>query len=38
VVDADGRLVGIVSSGDVVKNRIDQLEEHRTQLGAYVSG
>lgn len=38
VVDADGRLVGIVSIGDVVKNRIDQLEEHRTQLEAYVSG
>jgi CBS domain-containing protein len=38
VVDRDGRLAGIVSIGDVVKNRIDQLEEHRTQLENYISG
>ena len=34
----DDRLVGIVSIGDVVKTRIDQLEEHRDQLEAYISG
>ena len=34
----DGRLTGIVSIGDVVKTRIDQLEEHRDQLEAYISG
>jgi CBS domain-containing protein len=38
VVDDDGKLTGIVSIGDVVKTRIDQLEEHRNQLEAYISG
>ena len=38
VVDAEGGLAGIVSIGDVVKSRIDQLEEHRSQLEAYISG
>jgi len=38
VVDDQGRLTGIVSIGDVVKTRIDQLEEHRDQLEAYISG
>ncbi|MHC1558419.1 CBS domain-containing protein [Actinomycetospora sp. C-140] len=38
VVDDQDRLAGIVSIGDVVKNRIDQLEEHRDQLEAYISG
>lgn len=38
VVDDDQRLAGIVSIGDVVKSRIDQLEEHRDQLEAYISG
>lgn len=37
VVDDGGALVGLVSIGDVVKNRIDQLEEHREQLEAYIS-
>ncbi|GAB3663368.1 CBS domain-containing protein [Nocardioides korecus] len=32
----DGRLVGVVSIGDVVKNRIDQLEFERDQLDSYV--
>jgi CBS domain-containing protein len=32
----DGRLVGIVSIGDVVKHRIDQLEFERDQLDNYV--
>ncbi|GAA4732368.1 CBS domain-containing protein [Actinomycetospora chibensis] len=38
VVDEQERLRGIVSIGDVVKSRIDQLEEHRNQLEAYISG
>jgi CBS domain-containing protein len=38
VLDADGALAGIVSIGDVVKSRIDQLEVHREQLEAYISG
>jgi CBS domain-containing protein len=32
----DGRLVGIVSIGDVVKHKIDQLEFERDQLDSYV--
>lgn len=38
VVDEHEHLAGIVSIGDVVKSRIDQLEEHRDQLEAYISG
>lgn len=37
VVDADGRLVGIVSIGDVVKSRIGELKSERDELEAYVS-
>lgn len=37
VVDED-RLVGIVSIGDVVKRRLDELETERKQLSEYVSG
>lgn len=36
VVD-EGRLVGIVSIGDVVKSRIQQLESHREQLESYIA-
>ncbi len=36
VID-DGRLVGLVSIGDVVKTRIEQLEFERDQLGQYVA-
>jgi CBS domain-containing protein len=32
----DGRLVGIISIGDVVKHKIDQLEFERDQLDSYV--
>ena len=32
----DGRLVGVVSIGDVVKHRIDQLQFERDQLDSYV--
>ncbi|RDI17456.1 CBS domain-containing protein [Lentzea flaviverrucosa] len=34
---SDGRLVGIVSIGDVVKSRIGQLEQSQDQLQAYIS-
>ncbi|MGH3949787.1 MAG: CBS domain-containing protein [Pseudonocardiaceae bacterium] len=36
-VIADGRLVGIVSIGDVVKNRMNELEHTQEQLEAYIS-
>jgi CBS domain-containing protein len=32
----DGRMVGIVSIGDVVKARLDELEEERAQLVDYI--
>ncbi len=32
----DGALVGIVSIGDVVKERLDELEEERRQLVDYI--
>ncbi len=35
VIDA-GRLGGIVSIGDVVKARLDELEEERRQLVDYI--
>jgi CBS domain-containing protein len=34
----DGVLRGIVSIGDVVKNRIDELETERAALTDYISG
>lgn len=34
----DGRLVGIVSIGDVVKVRIDELATEREQLAGYIAG
>lgn len=36
VVD-NGRLIGIVSIGDVVKSRIQQLESDREQLESYIA-
>jgi CBS domain-containing protein len=33
---ADGRLAGIISIGDVVKNRMSELEFERDQLDSYV--
>ena len=36
-VEADGELAGIVSIGDVVKNRIDELETERTALTDYIT-
>ena len=35
-VVADGQLLGIVSIGDVVKARLDELEEERRQLVDYI--
>jgi CBS domain-containing protein len=35
-VVADGRLVGIISIGDVVKSSLDQLQFERDQLDSYV--
>lgn len=32
-----GRLAGIISIGDVVKNRMEQLEKSQEQLEAYIS-
>jgi CBS domain-containing protein len=32
----DGRLVGVVSIGDIVKAHIDQVEFERDQLDSYV--
>jgi CBS domain-containing protein len=37
-VVTDGTLQGIVSIGDVVKRRIDELEGERTALSDYISG
>jgi CBS domain-containing protein len=37
VID-DGRLVGVLSIGDAVKHRMEQLEFERDQLSNYVAG
>jgi CBS domain-containing protein len=34
---SEGRLVGIVSIGDIVKQRIDELQAERDHLTAYIS-
>ena len=34
----DGRLIGIVSIGDVVKHRIAEVQDERDQLTAYIQG
>ena len=36
-VVVDGRLVGIVSIGDVVKTRMEELEQEQQQLQAYIT-
>ena len=36
-VTDDGRLAGIVSIGDVVKNRLEELETETTELRAYIA-
>jgi CBS domain-containing protein len=37
-VVVDGALRGIVSIGDVVKNRMDELETERAHLTNYITG
>ena len=37
VID-DGRLIGVLSIGDAVKHRMEQLEFERDQLNNYVAG
>ena len=37
-VVVDGRLAGIVSIGDVVKHRVEELQSERDQLTAYITG
>lgn len=37
-VVVDGKLAGIVSIGDLVKTRIDMLEQEREQLQSYIAG
>lgn len=37
-VVVDGRLAGVISIGDVVKNRIDELETERSTLADYITG
>lgn len=34
----DGALCGIISIGDIVKSRLEQLETDSEQLQAYISG
>lgn len=34
----DGKLAGIISIGDVVKHRIDELQSERDHLTAYITG
>jgi CBS domain-containing protein len=37
-VVVDDRLAGIISIGDVVKHRIEELQSERDQLTAYITG
>lgn len=37
-VEADGRLVGIISIGDVVKARISEIEAEAEHIKAYIAG
>ena len=37
VVDEDGRLCGIVSIGDVVKNHLDEIQREANDLREYIS-
>ena len=37
IVDADGKLVAIVSIGDIVKHRLSELQSERDQLRDYIS-
>ncbi len=37
-VEKDGKLVGMISIGDVVKNRIREIEEEAEHIKAYIAG
>ncbi|MEO6999243.1 MAG: CBS domain-containing protein, partial [Terracoccus sp.] len=37
IVDADGKLAAIVSIGDIVKFRLNELQSERDQLRDYIS-
>jgi CBS domain-containing protein len=37
-VVSDGRLVGIVSIGDLVKNRLDEIEYEARSLRSFIAG
>ena len=34
----DGRMIGIISIGDVVKHRLEELEAETHQLQGYIAG
>ena len=38
ILDGEGRLVAIVSIGDIVKHRLSELQSERDQLRDYISG
>ena len=38
ILDEEGRLVAIVSIGDIVKHRLSELQSERDQLRDYISG
>ncbi|WP_323101001.1 CBS domain-containing protein [Intrasporangium sp. YIM S08009] len=38
ILDDEGRLVAIVSIGDIVKHRLSELQSERDQLRDYISG
>lgn len=38
ILDADGKLIAIVSIGDIVKSRLSELQSERDQLRDYISG
>jgi CBS domain-containing protein len=38
VVDADGRLCGLVSIGDIVKHHVDEIQREAADLREYISG
>ena len=37
-VEKDGRLVGIISIGDVVRRRIEDVEREAEEIKAYIAG
>nr|WP_272210133.1 CBS domain-containing protein [Marinicella sp. W31]MDC2875997.1 CBS domain-containing protein [Marinicella sp. W31] len=37
-VEVDGRLIGIISIGDVVKSRIREVEQEAEHIKSYIAG